>query len=320
MKYDFITIGTAARDMFLFLDPHDAPVIINPRTDPKREKLITLEFGAKIDVKDSHVLVGGGAVNSATTFVRSGFSVACAVSLGDDENAVAIEKELKKEKISLSFVSRLRNVPTAFSVLLVAGSKKRDRVVLVERGASDFVNFSSLPKSIAGAKWYYTTALSGSGWKKEISVISLTAKRHGIKWAWNPGLAQLKEGKAAISKFMKNCEVFILNRDEAIELLGKKDDPKTLVSILIKMGPSRAIISDGQNGAHYMDFEGYRYIQAHKEIKAKEATGAGDAFGSGFVVGLEKYKGDVDRALRAGIKNSESVIMKVGSREGIISL
>jgi ribokinase len=320
MKYDFITIGSATRDMFLFLDPHDAPIIKNPVNDPKREKLIALEFGAKIDVNKSYLLVGGGAINTATTFKRFGFSVACVSEIGDDDNAVAIEKELKKEGISLSFVTKNNSAPTAFSVLIVTGSQKRDRVILVERGAGDFLNFSNSLKSITSTKWYYTTALSGAHWKRELEEISQTAIKHAIKWAWNPGYAQVKDGVGSISKFMKSCDVFIVNKDEAVELLGLKSDPKNLCSHLLEYGPRSVIISDGSDGAHYADKDQYKYIKAHKTIKAKESTGAGDSFGSGFVAGLIKYNGDIDQALRIGIKNSESVIMKVGAREGILYL
>lgn len=320
MKYDFITIGSAVRDIFLFLNPSDAPIINNPNKDPKREKLIALEFGAKIDVQKSYLLVGGGGVNTATTFKRFGFNTACVVSLGDDENAAVIERELKKEGISLSFITKNQSDQTAFSVLIVTGSQKRDRVILVERGAGDFLNFSNSLKSITSTKWYYTTALSGSSWKMELEEISRTANKHAIKWAWNPGYAQIKDGVASISKFMKACDVFIVNRDEAIELLESRSDPKTLCSRLLEYGPRSVIISDGPDGAHYADKAQYKYIKAHKTIKAKESTGAGDAFGSGFVAGMVKYNGDIDQALRVGIKNSESVIMKVGAREGILYL
>jgi sugar/nucleoside kinase (ribokinase family) len=58
-------------------------------------------------------------------------------------------------------------------------------------------------------------------------------------------------------------------------------------------------------------------MTADKSIKALEATGAGDSFGSGFISGLLK-KDDVEYALDLGITNSESVIRKIGAQEGIL--
>ncbi|MAG28607.1 hypothetical protein CL632_00455 [bacterium] len=316
MKYDVITIGSAVKDIYLFLDPRDAPVIDNPKKDPAREKLITLEFGAKIDVKDSVTTIGGGAVNCGVTFSRLGFKSASVVSIGDDENADSVERAMKNEKIDTRFVQRNKDLPTGFSTLIVAGKAKHDRVVLVERGASNKNNFDPQKRGITKTKWYYASALSGS-WKKELQDIALAVRKHKIKWAWNPGSSQLHEGLSGLSSFMKACTVFMVNRDEALELTGAENKPKILLKALLAKGPESVIISDGINGIYYADESQMLYMSADKSIKAVEATGAGDSFGSGFVAGLLD-KDDIEYALDLGITNSESVIRKVGAQQGIL--
>jgi len=77
MKYDVITIGSAVRDMYLFLKEKDAIVIDNPKKEITRKQLLALEYGAKLDVEDSFQAVGGGGINSAVTFSRLGLKSAC---------------------------------------------------------------------------------------------------------------------------------------------------------------------------------------------------------------------------------------------------
>ncbi|MBU2575830.1 carbohydrate kinase family protein [Patescibacteria group bacterium] len=315
---DVITIGSVLEDTFLFLDPADAPVIDNPNPDPKREKLITLEFGAKIDVKDSFVTIGGGGMNTAVTFARSGLKCACFASLGRDDAGSRIEKALKKEKIGRQFIAKDSDQATGFSILIVTGKDKNDRVILIERGASNDLNFSSKIKSISKTKWYYLTALSGDYWDKELSDIFSVARKKQIKLAWNPGSSQLKAGISGLSKYMKDCEIFIVNRDEAIELVQAKNDIDYLLRGLLDKGPNRVIISHGIEGVYYADKNQTMHVKANKTIKAKEPTGAGDALGSGIAAALIKNPDDIKSALEYGIRNSESVVQEIGAQTGII--
>ncbi len=317
MSYDVITMGSVTRDLFLFLDARDAPVIANPRSDPKREKLIALEYGAKIDVAASCRTIGGGGANAAVTFSRMGLKTAAVVRVGVDDGGGRILDALKQERVGTRFVQRDPKLCTAFSVLIVAGEKKRDRVVLTERGASSANNFSRFSRGITKAKWYYTSALSGKNWKKELRDISQTAAKHGIKWAWNPGASQLKAGLSALKPFMRHCSVFNVNRDEALELTGKRNNIKALLSALRAAGPERVLVSDGANGVYFADSSAMMRMSADASIKAMEPTGAGDALGSGFIAGLVA-SADIAYALDLGLTNSESVICKIGSQEGIL--
>jgi len=59
------------------------------------------------------------------------------------------------------------------------------------------------------------------------------------------------------------------------------------------------------------------YFRPALKRKGINTTGAGDAFGSSFVAGLIKYN-DIEQALKLGILNSNSVIMKIGAQEGLL--
>jgi sugar/nucleoside kinase (ribokinase family) len=321
MNFDVITIGSAVRDTYLFIDKKDAVIIDNPKNEITRKKLIGLEYGAKIDVEESFQTVGGGGMNSAVTFSRFGLKSAASVSVGEDDNAGVVYKVCKDERINTKFVQNTSKKKTGFSTLIVAG-KKKDRIAIADRGANNDQEFNTNKSGINNTKWYYTTSLSGNHWEKVLKNITSLVKKNNTKWAWNPGGAQLDSGLKLLGKYLKHCTVFILNRDEAIGLLahrsGKvKDNPKDLLLSILKFGSNSVIITDGPKGVYYADQSKMIHVSADLSVVPKEKTGAGDSFGSGFIAGLILNK-DIGTALGLAVSNSESVIQDIGAQKGIL--
>ena len=312
------------RDRYLFLRPGDALLFDNPRREITRKKLIGLEYGAKLDVARTCVTLGGGGINSATTFARLGFSTAPAVSLGDDQDAREIIAHCKKERIATPLIATRQNSMTGFSILIVAGEDQHDRVVLVDRGANDQLSLARKKSALNRARCIYTTSLSGPDSRDTLKTIAKAALAHTVLWAWNPGAEQLESGVAALGALMKNCGVFIVNRDEALGLLAAggnsaRDDERSLLAGLLRWGPRRVVITDGARGAYYADANQMLCIKPNSAVRAVERTGAGDAFGSGFIAGLLYTKlENIPYALQLGVCNAEHVIQAVGPHEGIL--
>jgi sugar/nucleoside kinase (ribokinase family) len=55
----------------------------------------------------------------------------------------------------------------------------------------------------------------------------------------------------------------------------------------------------------------------YQNVKALDRTGAGDAFGSGFVAALAKGL-PIEDALTLGSANATSVVTQIGSKPGIL--
>ena len=65
------------------------------------------------------------------------------------------------------------------------------------------------------------------------------------------------------------------------------------------------------------DSEFYRIII--KPIRAVDATGAGDSFGSGFLAGLIRWRGDIKRAVALAVNNSAADIRQIGAKHGALA-
>jgi len=82
--------------------------------------------------------------------------------------------------------------------------------------------------------------------------------------------------------------------------------------------PGIAVVTDGPRGAYASDGRYLYRAGVFKERKLVDRTGAGDAFGSGFIAGLMQ-KHDVHHALRLAAANATSVVEQIGAQGGILT-
>ena len=92
----------------------------------------------------------------------------------------------------------------------------------------------------------------------------------------------------------------------------------TYLIALNKLGPKICIITDGSAGAFaYDSINGKFFKIGVLPVEVYERTGAGDAFGSGFLSALIHGKA-MDEALLWGTCNSSSVVGYTGSQRGLL--
>lgn len=306
--FDVISIGSATRDVFLvskefrFIRSDEFPTGVGE----------CVSFGSKIELDKLVLTTGGGGTNSATTFSQLGFKTAVVTKIGDDSTGLEIIQQLCDDQIDTSLVRVIKNGQTAYSSILTAINGERS--VLVERGvAKTFVDQDINWKKLS-ANWFYITSLGGNN----ALILKIAKKAHAKKTKifYNPGYEEIKRGFKAFEGIRKYLSVLSLNLEEAQRLTGLETrDIKTLVNKIICPGLI-LLLTDGANGAYAAQDDQIKFIRT-RSVKAVSRTGAGDAFGSGFLAGLMHGLG-TDDALRLGLLNAESVIKYYGAKIGII--
>ncbi|MFA4845001.1 MAG: carbohydrate kinase family protein [Patescibacteria group bacterium] len=307
--YDIITIGAATRDVFLVSSKF---IALKSRKFPTGAGEC-VALGSKIDIEELVLTTGGGATNAAATFASLGFRTATICRIGDDSPGKDVVEDLTRCGVSTHLVRRVKNGETAYSTLLTM--KDGERTALVHRGISSAFTQADIPPSIfEQTRWIYLTSLGGN--LALVKRIFLNAHKTGVKIAWNPGMAELKGGLSSIKTLLPMVSVLIMNAEEAKLLTGKKDSTK--IFELLHEGGTVHVITDGTNGSTvYRD--GWMAHAGTSGVKGISKTGAGDAFGSGFVAGLIKTE-DLKEALRIGTLNAESVIQHFGAKKGILKM
>lgn len=321
MKYDIITIGGATEDIAFYTREG---ILLNNKKDALRQKLLAFEYGAKIKVERAHSSFGGGAANTAVCFSRLGFKVTAIIAVGEDERGRKIISNLKQEKVDTSLVEKIRGKESGFSFLLTA--PKNEHIVFSNRAANDELRIADHELRIMEkAKWIYLTSLSGK-WPEVLKNIFSV---RGAKVAWNPGHRQILAGVKTLGRYFKKTAVLIVNKDEATELAvsDKKfknqsltwlKDAKNLLKVLKSWGPTIVVVTNGKKGVDVYDGENFYHHDIVKEKKLVNTTGVGDAFGSSFIAGLELYRGDIEKAILLGLKNTASVVAAEGAQTGLL--
>lgn len=283
--FDIITFGSSTSDTFLRL--------------PKGTSLV---FGSKILVKDLQTYSGGGGTNTACAFSNQGFRVAYVGKVGEDKAGELIKEDLERFKVSTKFLKRDKERKTARSIILSpVGS---DRTILIYQGACHFLEKEEIPwQKVKKAKWFYIAPL----YKKSSQLLEPLvkfAKEQGIKVAVNPSSEQLKYSDALMS-ILNQVDLLILNQEEASKL-PKLDFGKKGVAVVTK-GSQGSVVYQGRNV----------FEAGIAPVRVVEKTGAGDAYGSGFLAGLLQ-KSSIEYAIQLATANAAGCIQKVGAKNGLL--
>lgn len=313
---DVLTIGTATRDTFL-----QSP-LFKVLKDPKHlEKLgfktgeaECFALGSKIEVEQPRTVIGGGAANAAVTFARQGFKTAALIRIGNDEDGRAISAALKREKVQpLAIVDGTHGTAHS-SVLLTPGG---ERTILVYRGASGEMKPSEVPTGKLAARWAYIAP--GGIPYAIIREMVATLKKRGTSVAMNPSHEYLSLGPDKTRELYALLDVVTMDREEASYLTGApyKNDI-ALFKKLDQLVRGIAVMTDGPRGAKASDGKYIYTAGTFREKKLVDRTGAGDAFGSGFIAGLMQ-KNDISFALRLAAANAASVVEAIGAETAILT-
>lgn len=325
--FDIITIGTATRDVFL------SNPLFNIVRDPQHLKKIGIPtgeaqcfaLGGKIEIAKPVFTTGGGAGNTAITFSRQGLKTATLVKLGKDESAKAILEEFKREKIT-PFVVSSENASTAYSIILLASGG--ERTILVYRGASENLKIKEIPFGQLKTRWAYIAP--GKIPFETIKEIFEYFIKNRTLIAFNPSDYFLKMGIKKLKTLLNKSKVVILNREEAAGLVGVDyQKEKEIFKKFDKIVGGITVMTGDKKGVLVSDCCSIYQAGVFREKKIIDRTGAGDAFGSGFIAGLihkkEKCKkglcgiDNIEYALRLGSANAASVVEHIGTKEGILT-
>lgn len=320
MIYDIITVGGATRDITFFTTEG---IVINNRQDLLRQELVAFENGAKVKIDKFHYLFGGGAANVAVNLANSGFQVACLARVGRDEHGLAIRNHLRGQKVAVPFLQKDDKLPTGFSFVLV--NPGGERIIFTNRSANEKLVMNKAALTAASrANWLYVASLPAN-WSRVLKPLFSLAKP---KIAWNPGAAQYSDGLKSIAWFLQRTDLFMLNHDEAIELVVSDqkyanrphkfyNQVKNLLPIIKNYGPKIVVITRGDKGVDAYDGQNFYHQAVFREKKLVDTTGVGDVFNSSFLAAFQLSNSNLKKSLKIAASNAAYKISYLGAQNGL---
>lgn len=298
--HDIITIGSSLLDIFV-TSPH-----FEIQHSGDGVKLCQM-YGEKIEADSFLFRTGGGGSNTAVGFARAGFCVGVVSELGKDVPSTLLIDEFHKEIVSTNFLVQEKKEETGGSVILVG--KDGGRSVLVHRGASALLDPQDIPRrALKTAEWLHLSSISGR--LPALQTIAEVVQQNHLHVSWNPGgkeLELLLSGNFHLEDLP--CQVLLLNKSEWQSIQPLQEKVKSLI-------PEIIVTDGGEGGEYFLKGQVARFA-AQKETVVDE-TGAGDAFGVGYIVGRLSGK-EPETAIKWGIKNASSVIQQFGAKPGLLT-
>lgn len=311
MKYEIITFGSATQDVFM--SSRQLKVIDSEKFIT--QKGLCVPLGSKMFMDSIFFAMGGTGANTAVTFALQGFKTAHFGSIGKDISGEGVKRELSEKGVSLDLLQETNEYPTAYSIIL--SLPEVGRSILKKEGACHHIKEKDVPLDKLKAEWFYLGSLSSESYRIVEPVVNF-AHKNKIKVAINPaGDTQLTKGLEQLRSLLNKVDILILNQEESSrltnidfkkekEIFKKLDDLVKGIAVMTK-GAEGVTVSDGQ----------YLYSAGIPESGLIDRTGAGDAFGSGFVSGWIEQR-DIPYAIQLGTANATACLQKMGAARGLL--
>ena len=302
-----VSLGSALQDVYL-IDRDD----FTSANIAGQSIFGQLVIGTKVDIDRIAYEVGGGGTNTAVTFARHGHETILMSNLARDAAGDAVISCLDEENIDSSYIEYVRGKTGCSIVLLDA--KSGERTILTYRGVSSkFDNLNPNDLAMISPDWLYVTSLRGD----MDTLLDFFEHAHdlGIRIMFNPGELEIAQS-AKLLGLMEDVDILLMNKREAAKIV-----PGAVLSELLTHLANycpTVIITDGEMGSIATNHaETYR-LGVYEQVRMRDATGAGDAFGAGFLAKLASGASFVD-SLQFAAANAVSVVQKYGAKAGILT-
>jgi fructokinase len=256
---------------------------------------VVIDFiGHQIDTsinrtKDFHRFLGGSPTNVAVNATRLGLKSALVATCGQDGLGEYIVRKLKANNVITSYVKKIDDKPT--SVIFVSKST----------GTPDFIPFREADSQIypdqitddllEKAKIFHTTcfALSKNPARTTILESAKRAKQLGLKTSIDINFSERiwkdrEEAKLVLKEYLATDPLVKLSEDDCYRLFSEAKTEDFIFEYFHNLGASTICLTKGKEGVVLSDKEfGLFHQESIPVLEIKDATGAGDAFWTGFL-------------------------------------
>ncbi len=303
-----VCLGAALQDIYLIDKKDFTSVEIG-----KKSVFNHIEIGNKIDVDRMSHQVGGGGANTAVSFARHGHEAVLLTNIARDNSGDAVLEMLDRENIDSSYVQFNSEHKTGCSIVLL-DEAKGERTILTHRGAAGhFNNLTADDLELIQPDWLYITTLHGDF--DVLEAFIKQAHKIGCKIMFNPGNQELEQ-KKRIVELLPKVDILLVNKEEASQIVHGALLDELLERL--QRYTKTVIVTSGVMGGIAGNGEETIRFGLYSNVKIADSTGAGDAFGAGFLAHLAAGHDFKDSLIFASA-NSTSVISQLGAQAGILT-
>lgn len=300
---DLLSIGDIKQNVFIAI-----PSASTFCEKEDRDCKMCISYGEKIPVHEIEMQIAGSAPNVAVGLARQGFKTGVISSMGNDDTYNQAVSFLKKSGVK-AIIKKVNGKTSSFSAVLnyqgestQLAAHKSFKIQLPNNIKAGFVHVSEL----------------GENFEELFEELIHKKDKQSFKISFNPGAFQINSKHHSLYRLIERSDILFVNRKEAEEITETKDlQIADLMRSVLELGPETVVITDGRNGAYAGNGKELVYAPMFTGERV-EATGAGDAFSSGFL-GSFMEDTNLHNALAHGAINSANVIQFIGGVKGLMT-
>jgi fructokinase len=267
--------------------------------------------------KDYHRFLGGSPTNVAVNASRLGLKSLLVASCGQDGLGEYIVRKLKANHVNTAQIAKLESAPT--SVIFVSKSTETPDFIAY-READCHITENQLPDEIlANAAIFHTTcfALSKNPARQTILNRAKKAAELGLQLSIDINFSERiwpdrEEAKQVLAEYLSLNPLVKLSEDDCYRLFAEVKTEDYIFDYFHNLGASRICLTKGKNGVVLSDLEQGLFFQEAISIdEIKDATGAGDAFWTGFLY-AQLHKKDLEESISIAQRLASIKLQNVG--------
>ncbi len=267
--------------------------------------------------EDFRKFLGGSPTNVAVNSTRLGLNTELIATVGDDGFGNFILKRLQEEKVQTRFINKVKGKST--SVIFVSRTNATPEFVPC-READFHIELEQIQReTLADAKIFHTTcfALSRNPARTSILRKAEEAYESGCQLSIDVNYARkLWESQetalAAIRSYCGFDPLVKVSEDDMNRLFERKVSHKEVFDFFNAAGVKTVCLTLGGQGVKLaLDGKEHLHTPAMKVDKIKDATGAGDAFWSGFLYAYIRNN-SLEKSLEVGQQLAALKLQHIG--------
>jgi len=269
------------------------------------------------NTKDYHRYLGGSPTNVAMNMARLGLKVQLVASVGQDGFGDYIQMRLKEAGVQCDYIAEIHQKPT--SVIFINRTKGTPEFIPF-RGADTMIEPPQLTDALLKrTKLYHTTCFALSEEPARSTILNKAQRAYELGCQLSIDLnysekiwPNNKQAREAIERYCSYEPMVKVSQDDIDRLLGKGMTHDAVFDYLHGLGAKLICFTLGKDGAKLSE-KGKSPItlSALKVEKIMDATGAGDAFWSGFLFAYINEKSS-EKCMEAALQMAAIKLQNVG--------
>lgn len=244
---------------------------------------VSMDIGKTLKATDGFIKKAGGApANVAAAISKLGAEAYFCGTVGDDAFGGFLEDTLNNNNINTELLFKIKN-NTTFTFVSLMENGERD--FEFARDADECLTFDMISDRLEEFDLYHfgsATAFMGGNLKDTYFKLKEYAKSNNKIISFDANYRESLFGNNK-EEFIKCCKEFIVDSnivklsEEEAKLISGIEDIKEASQYIVNLGCENLMVTLGKEGTLLSNREKQILIKT-KEVKMKDATGAGDAF------------------------------------------